>query len=216
MITTELVLVRHGEAQCNVDGLVGGPATCTGLTALGRAQMESTAIHLATEHRQRPFAALYSGPRLRLRDSGRILARHLDLPLTVESGLDGPVHGEADGRSWYDVKTAADGGPEMHPDRAWAVGSETWNGYLRRSCGFLHELVIRHDGDRLLLAAHGETILSAHALLLGLAPGTTTGFTISHGSLTRWQRHRNRLGQQRWVLDRHNDTGHLPKTTSSS
>lgn len=26
MITTELVFVRHGQAQCNADGLVGGRA----------------------------------------------------------------------------------------------------------------------------------------------------------------------------------------------
>ena len=35
---TRLVLVRHGEAECNVAGIVGGPQGCTGLTDLGRVQ----------------------------------------------------------------------------------------------------------------------------------------------------------------------------------
>ena len=55
----------------------------------------------------------------------------------------------------------------------------------------------------------GETVLAAHTLLLGLPDNTGAGFTVDHASLTRWQHHRNRRGQQRWMLDRHNDTAHL-------
>ena len=33
---TRIVLVRHGEAVCNVSGVVGGARGCTGLTELGR------------------------------------------------------------------------------------------------------------------------------------------------------------------------------------
>ncbi|GGX53648.1 histidine phosphatase family protein [Streptomyces noursei] len=103
----------------------------------------------------------------------------------------------------------ANGGPHAHPDQPWAAGSDTWNGYLRRAEAFLHDLIVQHHGDRVLLAAHGETILAAHALLLGLGPMTEAGFTVSHASITRWQHHLNRLGQRRWMLDRHNDTAHL-------
>lgn len=62
MITTELVFVRHGEARCNVDGRVGGPATCTGLTHLGYLQVQKAASQLAAEHRAHPFTALCSKP----------------------------------------------------------------------------------------------------------------------------------------------------------
>ena len=30
----------------------------------------------------------------------------MELPLVMEAGLDGPYHGEADGRPWYEVKNA--------------------------------------------------------------------------------------------------------------
>ena len=111
MITTELVFVRHGEAQCNVDGLVGGPRTCTGLTNRGYDQVERVAHRLAAEHQDRPFDALYAGPRLRLIQTGEILSQALRVPLTTDARLDGPVHGDADGKPWPEVKTAADGGP---------------------------------------------------------------------------------------------------------
>jgi probable phosphoglycerate mutase len=209
MITTELVLVRHGQAHCNAAGVVGGPRTCTGLTDLGRAQVLAAAERLAVEHAKKPFTALYAGPRLRLRETADILGSALGRRASIVAGLDGPVHGDADGRPWYDVKTSADGGPHAHPDRPWATGSDTWNGYLERAGSFLRDLIEQHEGQRLLFAAHGETILALHTLLLELRPGLQTGFTVDHGSITRWQHHVNRLGQRRWLLDRHNDRAHL-------
>ncbi|MFF4534299.1 histidine phosphatase family protein [Streptomyces sp. NPDC001407] len=209
MITTELVFVRHGEAQCNVDGIVGGPTTCTGLTGRGRAQVTLAAARLTADHRIAPFTAIYAGPRIRLQQTGEILSQALGLPLRTNTGLDGPVHGAADGKPWTEVKTAAGGGPHAHPDQPWAEGSDTWNGYLQRASSFLRDLITRHQGDRLLFAAHGETVIAAHTLLLGLGPGTHASFTTSHASISRWQHHRNRLGQHRWLLDCHNDTAHL-------
>ncbi|MEU4268975.1 hypothetical protein [Streptomyces sp. NPDC026092] len=52
-------------------------------------------------------------------------------------------------------------------------------------------------------------MIVAHTLLLVLPIGSPAGFAVSHGSITRWQYHLNRLGQGRWMLDRHNDTEHL-------
>lgn len=215
MITTELVFTRHGEAQCNVDGVVGGPRTCTGLTDLGRRQMALTATRLIAKHRAEPFSHLYSGPRQRLCESGRILADTLDLPLIISNPLDGPVHGNADGRPWFEVKTAFRGGPHAHPDQPWAQGSDTWNGYLKLAGAVLADLIRNHQGDRVLFVAHGETVLAAYALLLDLRPGLMTGFTVDHASITHWQLHHNRFGAERWMLLRHNDTAHLNALTSS-
>ncbi|WP_406445849.1 histidine phosphatase family protein [Streptomyces sp. NBC_00631] len=218
MITTELVFVRHGEAQCNADGLVGGPRTCTGLTNRGYTQVEQVTRRLANEHRRQPFDALYAGPRLRLLQTGEIISQALRIPLTTDVRLDGPVHGEADGKPWAEVKTAADGGPHAHPDTPWALGSDTWNGYLERAGAHLAQLIAEHEGDRVLFAAHGETVIAAHTLLLGLPPGSPAGFTHTHASVTCWQHHRNRLDQTRWILDRHNDTSHqaLPMQEATS
>ncbi|MEU6341882.1 histidine phosphatase family protein [Streptomyces sp. NPDC046977] len=216
MITTELVFVRHGQAQCNADGLVGGPRTCTGLTNLGYAQVEQAARRLATEHHNQAFDLVYTGPRIRLIQTGEIISQALQIPMTTDDRLDGPVHGDADGKPWTAVKTAAGGGPHAHPDKQWAAGSDTWNGYLERACRFLRELIEQHQGQRVVFAAHGETVITAHTLLLGIPIGSPAGFTVNHASITRWQRHRNRLNQTRWILDRHNDTEHLRLAPAAS
>jgi len=208
-ITTELILARHGQAHCNVAGVVGGPKTCTGLTELGVLQIKALAERLREEHAQRAVTAVYAGPRQRLRESGRIIADVLRLPLAIETGLDGPRHGAADGRPWHEVKTAFRGAPDSSPGRRWAYGSETWNTYLERATAFLTTLIGRHHGDRIVLAAHGETIIAAHMLLLSLPTGQCGGFVTDHAGLTRWQRNRNRFGDERWLLATHNDTAHL-------
>ncbi|MET7737371.1 histidine phosphatase family protein [Streptomyces sp. NPDC005402] len=213
MITTELVFVRHGQAQCNADGLVGGPRTCTGLTNLGYAQAEQAARRLATEHLKRPFDMVYAGPRIRLVQTGEIIAQTLQVPLHFDDRLDGPVHGDADGKPWDAVKTAANGGPHVHPDSSWAAGSDTWNGYLKRASKNLSQLIEENEGKRIVFAAHGETVITAHTLLLDIPIGSPAGFMHNHASITRWQHHRNRLGQTRWMLDRHNDTEHLSLLT---
>jgi 2,3-bisphosphoglycerate-dependent phosphoglycerate mutase len=209
MITTELVLVRHGQAVCNADGVVGGPATCTGLTDLGRRQVDAVAARLAAEHANDPFSALYAGPRLRLQETGAILAAALGIELITHEGLDGPIHGTADGKPWHDVKTGARGGPHAHPDQPWAPGSDTWNDYLHRAGRHLAGLLEEHDGDRVLFASHGETVQALHAHLFEARPGLQTGLTIDHASITRWQHAVDRFGQHRWLMHCHNDTSHL-------
>ncbi|WP_322761950.1 histidine phosphatase family protein [Frankia sp. Cr2] len=53
----EIVIVRHGEAACNVAGIVAGEKGCTGLTVTGRAQTERLAARLTAEHAIRPRGA---------------------------------------------------------------------------------------------------------------------------------------------------------------
>ncbi|HZD69820.1 MAG TPA: histidine phosphatase family protein [Actinomycetes bacterium] len=208
----ELLLVRHGEAHCNVAGLVGGERTCTGLTPYGREQVDRLAIRLRALHQAgSPIDVLYASPRRRVRETGELLADTLGLPLHVELGLEGPRHGTADGQPWSAVKDAFGGPPAARPDRPYATGAEAWNAYLDRAIGFIRTLLDRHPEQRVLIAAHGETIQAAHLLLLGLpSPARThVDFATRHAGLTRWQLHRNRYGRTVWTLVAHNDTAHL-------
>lgn len=147
-----------------------------------------------------------------MQESAEIITRALGLPVVVEADLRGPDHGEADGRPWHDIKTASGGPPQHNPDQPYAPGSESWNAYLDRAIRILEIILARHDGRRVLVLAHGETIEAAHTLLLNLPPGTCrhARFVTDHACLTHWQRHVNRLNQAVWMLLTHNDTRHLP------
>jgi len=209
--TTELVIARHGEAACNVAGTVGGENGCTGLTDLGSHQVTRLAARLAAEHAARPYAVFYTTPRLRVVQTAEIITDALRLTPTVEPELRGPDHGDADGRPWADVKTAFQGPPQHAPDRPFASGSESWNQYLDRATKALQRILDQHDGQRILIAAHGETIEAANNLLLGLPRNACLklGFVTDHTSVTRWQRPTNRFGRTIWQLVAHNDTRHL-------
>jgi probable phosphoglycerate mutase len=212
-VITELIIARHGEAHCNLAGLVGGDKTCTGLTDHGRQQMTRLAHRLREEHETgTPVTALYAAPRRRVQESAEILSGALSLPVRTEPALSGPRHGEADGRRWEDIKSAFGGPPQSKPDRPYAPGSETWNEHLARVTACLANLTQRHAGQRLLIMGHAETVEAAFTLLLTLSPGTCTraGFAADHASLTRWHMRRNRFGQAVWILTAFNDTRHQP------
>ncbi|MFI0990419.1 histidine phosphatase family protein [Streptomyces exfoliatus] len=218
-VTTRLTIARHGQARCNVDGRVGGPKTCTGLTDHGRDQIELLAARLAAQQRTGPaFDALYTGPRPRLQESGRILAHALSLPLHTDPGLDGPRHGQADGQPWRDIENAFHGAPHTRPDQPYAPGSDSWNGYLTRAATHLAALLEHHQGQNILIAAHGETIHAAYHLLLQVPVQTSahTGLGTNHAGLTRFERHHDQYGNQYWVLAVLNDTAHLNDRATQS
>ncbi|HEU5472721.1 MAG TPA: histidine phosphatase family protein [Actinophytocola sp.] len=210
-LTTELLLARHGEAVCNVAGIVGGDQGCTGLTTRGRWQVERLAARLARDHADRPIDVIYTTPRRRAQETAEVVTRTLALPAVIEADLRGPDHGEADGHPWHEVKSAFGGPPQHNPDQPYAAGSESWNTYLDRATRTLEDILSRYDGHRVLVLAHGETIEAAHTLLLNLPPGTCrhARFVTDHACLTHWQRHINRLNQAVWMLLAHNDIRHL-------
>jgi probable phosphoglycerate mutase len=211
---TQVILSRHGEAHANVAGLVGGDQTCTGLTDLGRRQVQRLADRLRAEQEEiAPFDVLYAAPRLRVLQSAEILSDALGLPVNVAPRLAGPRHGEADGRAWSDLQAEFGGAPRSDPDRPYAPGSETWNEYLARVGGGLDALVRAHPGQRVLIAGHHETIEASFFYMLGLARDASrrAGFASGHTSLTRWRQHTDGFGQAGWILTAFNDQQHLAR-----
>lgn len=212
-VITTLSLARHGEAHCNLAGVAGGEKTCTGLTERGRRQAELLAARLRHEQDDGArFDVLYCAPRRRVVETAQILGSALRLPEQVHRGLDGPRHGEADGRPWEQIMAEFGGTPQSAPDRPYAPGSESWNQYLARLCGSLTQLIAGHPGQHILIAGHHETIEAACAALLGLPVGSSIriGFASSHASLTRWAMRRTQPSQELWTLTAFNDTRHLP------
>ncbi|BCJ74387.1 phosphoglycerate mutase [Catellatospora sp. IY07-71] len=208
----ELVLVRHGEAVCNVTGVAGGERGCTGLTELGRWQAAQVAARLAREHADRPFDVLYTSPRRRAAETAAAIADRLGLPVLAEPGLRNPDHGSADGLPWAQARAGLTGSARHHPDRVPAPGAETWNGYLTRSATALRTIIERHPGRRILVAGHRETVETAQLAMVchpGCAGRGPVGVVADHTGVTRWRHETDRHGYGTWLLAVHNDIGHL-------
>ncbi|MBC7299448.1 histidine phosphatase family protein [Nocardia salmonicida] len=218
MSFARLILVRHGQAHCNVAAIVGGPRGCTGLTDLGRDQAARLAARLRAEHAIEPITAAYTSPLPRTRETADIIAEQLGLPISVETDLREPDYAQADGRPWTSVVADFGDSPALRPHRPIAPGAETWAAFLDRARAALAAILERHPEGTVLVIAHGETITAATYLFLNLSTATraTAAFAAHNGGITIWEKQPLAWTRPddgyRWTLLQHNDTGHLSET----
>src|SRR5262245_40249546 len=94
-MTTNLYLIRHGEAHSNVEAVIGGMQGDRGLTERGIAQAEALARRLADGE----IAAdvLYASTLPRARMTAELVAEALKLPINWDDELHELRPGEADG-----------------------------------------------------------------------------------------------------------------------
>jgi probable phosphoglycerate mutase len=200
---TRLVLVRHGQAVCNVVGVVGGPKGCRGLSATGRAQVRQLAAWLGARGELRGARALYSSPLPRALETAELLRPAVGgggLVVQVEEDLAELRPGNLDGRPWAEV--AASGALpdwDLTPEEPLAPGAESWAGFMTRAQAALRAVADRHRGQDLVVVCHAGVIEAAVLGWLG-SRRSRLGLPIAHGSLTWFER---RGGS--WVLLRGND-----------
>lgn len=215
MTPTRLILTRHGQAHCNVNGIVGGTRGCTGLTDHGRHQAQLLARRLEAEQAPQAITAAYTTPIRRARETADIVADILDLPIHTADDLREPDYGNADGQPWTDVVAAFGRIPAEHPHQPIAPGAESWADYLYRATTTLREILDRHTGEAVLIVGHGETVTTAahHFLALGAEHRASVAFAAHYASITRWEQQplaaTSASEGWRWTLTTHNDTTHL-------
>jgi probable phosphoglycerate mutase len=217
--STELVLVRHGEAVDNVEWLANVTGVCRGLTERGRAQADLVAARLAEQMTgPRPFHVLCHSPVARAAQTAERIAAALgpDVPVEAVDALRVADHGEP-GRHPWDARTNLIGTiPPLDPHAVPLAGAESWQTYLERSGRALLALADRYPGRRILVVAHAETAAAAMHVFMRLPAGASrwTFPIINHTGLSGWRRMYSPLpgadptGQ--WALLYSNDDTHLP------
>jgi len=213
---TRIVLVRHGEAVCNVNGIVGGRRGCTGLTDLGRRQVQALAERLAHSGELAGTSALYASVLPRAVETAEILRPVLgtgEIDLVTESALCELHPGEADGLAWPEA-VARFGSPEWDndPDLLIAPGGESWSAFVARASEAVRGLAERHPGELVVAAVHAGVIEATMIAYLAMPPATSRrGWArIVHASLTEWEWVPT---ESRWVLIRFNDACGVPTAT---
>lgn len=182
---TRLLLVRHGEAGCNVAGVVGGPLGCTGLTELGREQ----AMELASRvERSREFdgaVAAYSSTLPRAKETAAIVTRELSLVVEEDCGLCELHPGLADAMTWEEMIDSF-GGPDwdVDPSEPFAPDGESWTGFYERCVTTFLRLSDRHREGLVLLFVHGGVIEQAIKLAMGAPAQARLRLRTEHCSLT--------------------------------
>src|SRR4051812_23592330 len=149
---TRLVLVRHGEAECNVAGRFGGPVGCSGLSDRGREQVGLLRDRLRhTGELSGATTHLYASTLPRAIETAEIVNQALGLELRTDDRLCELHPGEADNMLFTDyVKTMLAAGSGRWSEDASvpvAPGGESWSGFLGRVTDALHDLTDRHAGE---------------------------------------------------------------------
>ena len=209
-----LLLVRHGEANCNRHGIVGGPTGCGGLTDLGQLQAAALRDRLALSHEFADAAALYTSVLPRAIETAAIIAPSLPRHLVAEARCDMcELHpGEADGMVW-DEMVATFGAPDWDHDPGvpLAPGGESWLGFYERCRAALTNIAQRHSGELAILVVHGGVIEQALKLVNGSAPGARLRLRTENCSMTEVE-----YRDGAWHLLRYNDRAPLDHETAAN
>ncbi|MBW4029136.1 MAG: histidine phosphatase family protein [Acidobacteria bacterium] len=182
---TRLLLVRHGEAGCNVAGVVGGPRGCTGLTERGRDQARALAHRVERTHEFDEAVAVYSSVLARAKETAAIVTRTLGCDVEEDCDLCELHPGLADAMTWEEM-IANFGGPDwdVDPTTPFAPQGESWTGFYERCVSAFLRLGERHGEGLVLLFVHGGVIEQAIKLAMGAPAHARLRLRTEHCSLT--------------------------------
>jgi 2,3-bisphosphoglycerate-dependent phosphoglycerate mutase len=214
---TRLILIRHGESQVYVDGLVGGLATCNGLSDLGRRQAAALRDRLAVTEELGVVDALIASTLPRARETAQIISPAIGNLAIIEDEEVCELHpGEADGLS-YDEFTAKYAWKDMEADPHLEVspGGESLSAFHGRVGAALNRIAEQHRDRTVVIACHGGVVDVGVRTLLGL--GMVGGFELhtENTSLTEFvlMPPTETRPLPRWRLVRYNDAAHLATLT---
>jgi len=208
---TRVVLVRHGEAQCHVDQIVGGVKGCTGLSDLGRRQAAALRDRLASSGELAGADVLYSSTLPRATETAELIAPALGgLAVKQDEDLCELHPGQADGITWEDFRERYlwPGGRDTSFYQPMAPGAESWAVFSARVGSVLTRLASDHAGETVVIACHGGVIENSFRALGHLSLSPQYLLRIDNTSITEWERPRG-TQERRWTLVRFNDAAHL-------
>ncbi|MFC0391398.1 histidine phosphatase family protein [Paenibacillus mendelii] len=198
----ELILIRHGEAEHLLTGVVGG-WTDTKLTELGKQQAHCTAVRAALLLQDTTFR-LYSSDLSRARQTAQIIGHRLASdPICVE-GLRELSNGAAANLSVEEADKIRN--PVTDPVTDWVPypGAESWRMMHDRLSAFMEELNVTEDV--VVIVSHSNAIISLIHYWLRFSPDMfNVSFDIQPCSITRLRI--NKWGER--TISKLNDTAHL-------
>jgi alpha-ribazole phosphatase len=150
---TELILIRHGQTDWNVEGRYQGQADVP-LNRQGLEQARKVAAALAQEK----IDAIYSSDLARARQTAEIIQQATGAPLHIEPRLREISQGLWEGMLFSEIK-ARD--PQRHarrkvdPLNTAPPGGETVGQVRQRVLAAVREILRRHPEQRVALVSHG-------------------------------------------------------------
>jgi len=164
-MTTRLYLVRHGATQLTAENRFSG-AVGVDLSEEGRRQAQHLAARLADDK----VAAIYTSPLSRTVETASILAQPHGLTPQHRDGLREISHGRWEGLTRQEVEAKFPGeyeAWEADPFTFAPEGGESGLSVLARALPVIREIVVKHEGQNVLVVSHKATLRLLISSLLG-------------------------------------------------
>jgi alpha-ribazole phosphatase len=198
----KLSLVRHGETEWNAQHRYQGQSDVP-LSDVGREQVGLLARHL----RGASFDAIYASDLKRAWETASIIAAELGAEVIPDPRLREMRFGILEGLTFDEAQ-------KKYPDvvAAWLKDNnhpppegETLDAFSGRVLSFLDDVQAKHEGQHLLLVAHGGPLSEMVRLKLGVLPERRWSFAMDNASLSELWLDDNGYP----LLKKLNETGHL-------
>lgn len=181
MLPRDLILVRHGEPDCEPHIFLG--STDPSLDDYGREQIESCARAV---HQRWPRAGfLYSSALRRAQESADIFSQHCGLTVTSDRRLNEVFFGDWEGRSFAEVEKSYPGAVDkwyQDPVHNPGPGGESFCDLAVRIDDFLCALRRQdHRGEPCILVAHFCSIAVLVSRVLGVPLACADRFALGRG-----------------------------------
>jgi probable phosphoglycerate mutase len=212
---TQIVLIRHGETAWNAERRLQGHIDIA-LNAEGLRQAEALAGALAGER----IDAIISSDLQRAAQTAHALARRRDMPVASDPALRERCFGGFEGLLYAEIEQrfprefaawqARDIDGAM-PDGARVA--ETFRQFYQRCISAITRLAQQHQGQSLVLVAHGGVLECAYRAALGLALDTPRDFPVMNASINRFSMDDGKLTLLSWGEVDHLQRGVLDELT---
>lgn len=184
---TELFLVRHGQTESNVAGLLHG-STDVPLNPVGLRQAEQVALRI---QEMTDIASIFASPLQRARVTAEAISRRTRLPLNLHPGLAEMNFGQAEGivisqiaELYPDIYTRLN---DLDDHEVSFPGGESRREFVHRIQSALDDVINAQMGKKVIVVAHGGVIAAATALMLGEQPGDWRKYSIANCSVTHFE-----------------------------
>jgi probable phosphoglycerate mutase len=204
---TRLVLVRHGESKTTVARVIGGHRTCSGLSELGRQQVERLRDRLLAG-REIAADVLISSQYSRARETAEIIAPALGgLDVIEDAGFGEHDPGpDCDGMGFDDyIERYGVGWWQGDPFGTSFPGGETIAAFQFRVGQAIRRTIDAHSDKTIVVSCHGGVIDAALRLALKAPPTGAFEIQTLNTSITELLL----VKDNHWRLIRYNDVGHL-------
>lgn len=198
---TDVILIRHGETDWNVQGRFQGQIDVP-LNARGQRQAARMAERLVVER----VDVFYCSDLLRTRQTAEPAARRLELPAAPDASLREQHFGVLEGMSFDEVQARH---PQLlaewmrhDPDYALPEG-ESVRSFHARVVGAVQALASRHAGRTLAVVTHGGVLDMLYRTVHGLPLHGPRTCAIPNTGLNRLRVTGERLEIVSWADDAH-------------